>query len=130
MSEILTGITKGQGKNEDLSLLKELAEMIKDFSLCGLGRTSPNTVLSTLKYFDDEYHAHVEDKRCPAGVCKDLIEYVILEEKCTGCGACFKLCTQQAIRGESGKPHAIDASKCIKCGVCRDSCPFNAIITR
>ncbi|MCW3979954.1 MAG: 4Fe-4S binding protein [Candidatus Bathyarchaeota archaeon] len=128
MLEILTAITEGQGKKEDLGLLEELAEMVKDFSLCGLGRTSPNTVLSTLKYFGDEYQIHVKDRKCPAGVCRNLIEYVILEDKCTGCGACFKLCPQQAIKGESGKLHLIDSSRCIRCGICRDSCPFKAII--
>ncbi len=130
MLEILTAITKGHGKKEDLGLLHELAEMVKDFSLCGLGRTSPNTVLSTLRYFGNEYEVHVRDKKCPAGVCRDLIEYLILEDKCTGCGACFKLCPQQAIKGESGKLHLIDSSKCIRCGICRDSCPFKAIVTK
>jgi NADH:ubiquinone oxidoreductase subunit F (NADH-binding)/ferredoxin len=130
MLETLTSITEGRGKPEDLDLLQELAEMVKDFSLCGLGRTSPNTVLSTLKYFGEEYETHVRDKKCPAGVCRNLIEYVILEETCTGCGACLKLCPQEAIRGESGKPHQIDPSKCIRCGICRDSCPYKAIIVR
>ncbi len=130
MLEILTAITEGHGKEEDLGLLHELAEMVKDFSLCGLGRTSPNTVLSTLRYFGDEYQAHVRDKKCPAGVCRNLIEYLILEDKCTGCGACLKLCPQQAIKGESGKLHVIDSSKCIRCGICRDSCPFKAIVTK
>lgn len=130
MLEILTDITKGRGKKEDLDLLKELAEMVKDFSLCGLGKTSPNTVLSTLKYFNDEYRAHIEDKKCPAGICRSLIKYVILEDKCTGCGACFKLCPQQAIKGELGELHVIDSSKCIRCGICRDSCPFKAITTK
>jgi len=128
MLEIVTAITEGRGKNEDLVLLQELAEMVKDFSLCGLGRTSPNTVLSTLKYFGQEYQTHVKEKKCPAGVCRNLIQYVILEDKCTGCGACFKLCPHQAINGEVGKLHVIDSSKCIRCGICRDSCPFKAII--
>ncbi|MGD8506051.1 MAG: NADH-ubiquinone oxidoreductase-F iron-sulfur binding region domain-containing protein [Candidatus Bathyarchaeota archaeon] len=128
MLEILTDITEGRGKEEDLTLLQELAEMIKDFSLCGLGKTSPNTVLSTLRYFRDEYETHVKDKKCPAGICRSLIEYKILEGKCTGCGACFKLCPQQAIQGEPEKLHVIDSKKCIRCGICRDSCPFNAII--
>jgi len=128
MLEILTDITAGRGKEEHLTLLQELAEMIKDFSLCGLGQTSPNTVLSTLRYFGDEYRIHVENRRCPAGVCRSLIEYRIIEDKCTGCGACFKLCPQQAIQGEPKKPHVIDSAKCVRCGVCRDSCPFDAII--
>jgi len=130
MLEIVTDITTGRAKKENLELLQELAEMVKDFSLCGLGRTSPNTVLSTLKYFQDEYQTHVKDKRCTAGICKDLIEYSILEDKCTGCGACLKLCPQQAIQGEPKNPHIIDPSKCIRCGVCRDACPFEAIMVK
>ena len=129
MLEIITDITAGRGKEEDLELLQELAETVKDFSLCGLGKTAPNTVLSTLRYFRDEYEAHVRDKKCPAGVCKDLIEYFILEDKCTGCGACLKLCPQQAIDAY-GLIHTIDPAKCIRCGICRDACPFEAIIVK
>lgn len=130
MLEIVTNITAGRAKKEDLELLQELAEMVKDFSLCGLGRTSPNTVLSTLKYFQDEYQTHVEDKKCTAGICRDLIEYFVLEDKCTGCGACLKLCPQQAIQGEPKNPHTIDPSTCIRCGVCRDACPYEAIMVK
>ena len=130
MLEIVTDITAGRAKKENLELLQELAEMVKDFSLCGLGRTSPNTVLSTLKYFQDEYQTHVKDKKCTAGICKGLIEYFILEDKCTGCGACLKLCPQQAIQGEPKNHHTIDPSKCIRCGVCRDVCPFEAIMVK
>ena len=130
MLEIVTDITAGRAKKENLELLQELAEMIKDFSLCGLGRTSPNTVLSTLKYFQDEYKTHVKDKKCTAGICKDLIEYFILEDKCTGCGACLKLCPQQAIQGKPKNPYTIDPGKCIRCGVCRDACPFEAIMVK
>ncbi|UCD97045.1 MAG: 4Fe-4S binding protein, partial [Candidatus Bathyarchaeota archaeon] len=130
MLEIVTDITAGRAEEEDLELLKDLAEMVKDFSLCGLGRTSPNTVLSTLRYYYDEYQTHVKDRRCPAGVCKELIEFSILEDKCTGCGACLKLCPQQAIQGESKSPHSIDSDKCIRCGVCRDACPFEAIVLK
>jgi len=130
MLEIITDITKGLGKEEDLKLLQELAEMVKDFSLCGLGKTAPNTVLSTLRYFRDEYEAHVRKKKCPGGVCKGLVEYFILEDKCTGCGACLKLCPQQAIRGEPKKLHIIDSAKCVRCGICRDACPFEAITVR
>jgi len=129
MLEVITGITAGRGKEEDLELLQELAEMIKDFSLCGLGKTSPNTVLSTLRYFRDEYEAHVRDKKCPAGVCRGLIEYVILEDKCTGCGACLKLCPQKAIN-VYGLVHTIDPTKCVRCGICRDACAFDAIIVK
>lgn len=130
MLEIITDITEGRGKEEDLELLQELAETVKDFSLCSLGQTAPNTVLSTLKYFRDEYEAHVRDKKCPAGICKDLIEYFILDDKCTGCGACLKLCPQQAIQGEPKKPHVIFSENCIRCGICRDACPVEAIMVR
>jgi NADH-quinone oxidoreductase subunit F len=129
MLEIVTNITAGRGKEEDLELLHELAETVKDFSLCGLGKTAPNTVLSTLRYFRDEYYAHVRDRKCPAGICRDLIEYFILEKKCTGCGACLKLCPQQAIDAY-GLIHTIDSAKCIRCGICRDACPFEAIVVR
>jgi NADH:ubiquinone oxidoreductase subunit F (NADH-binding)/(2Fe-2S) ferredoxin/NAD-dependent dihydropyrimidine dehydrogenase PreA subunit len=130
MLEIITDITRGEGKEEDLRLLQELAETVKDFSLCGLGKTAPNTVLSTLKYFWEEYEAHVRDRKCPAGVCKELIQYFILEDKCTGCDACLKLCPQQAIQGEPRKPYKINQDRCVKCGTCRDACPFEAIIVR
>lgn len=127
MLEILVTITNGLGKEEDLKLLGELAETVKGFSLCSLGKTAPNPVLSTLKYFRDEYEAHVRDKKCPAGICKDLIEYFILDDKCTGCGACLKLCPQKTIQGEPKKPHIIFSENCIRCGICRDACPFEAI---
>ncbi len=130
MLGIVTDIIAGQGKEEDLELLQELAEMVKNFSLCGLGLTAPNPVLSTLRYFRDEYEVHVRDRKCPAGICKDLIEYFILEDKCTGCGACLKLCPQQAIQGESKKLHIIDPSKCIRCGICRDACPYEAVVVK
>jgi len=130
MLEIITDITAGRGKEEDPELLQELAEMVRDFSLCALGGTAPNTVLSTLMYFRDEYEAHVRDKKCPAGICKDLIEYFILEDKCTGCGACLKLCPQQAIQGEPKKLHMVDPAKCIRCGICRDACTFEAIMVK
>jgi len=130
MLEIVVDITKGRGKEEDLELLQELAEMVKDFSLCALGGTAPNPVLSTLRYFRDEYEAHVRDKKCPAGICKDIIEYFILEDKCTGCTACLKLCPQQAIQGEPKKLHIIDSAKCIRCGICRDACPYEAIMVK
>jgi len=129
MLEVVTDITAGRGKEDDLELLQELAKMVKEFSLCGLGKTAPNTVLSTLRYFRDEYEAHVRDKKCPAGICRDLIEYFILEDKCTGCGACLRLCPQHAIDAY-GLIHTIDPAKCIRCGICRDACPFEAIIVR
>ncbi|UCC59055.1 MAG: NADH-quinone oxidoreductase subunit NuoF [Candidatus Bathyarchaeum sp.] len=130
MLEIVVSITKGLGTEEDLKLLEELAKMVKDFSLCGLGTTAPNPVLSTLRYFRDEYEAHVRDKKCPAGICKDLIEYYILDDKCTGCAACLKLCPQKAIQGELKKPHIISSENCIRCGICKDACPVEAIIVR
>jgi NADH:ubiquinone oxidoreductase subunit F (NADH-binding)/(2Fe-2S) ferredoxin/Pyruvate/2-oxoacid:ferredoxin oxidoreductase delta subunit len=130
MLEITTNITKGQGTKEDMDLLQEMAETIRDFSLCGLGQTAPNTVLSTLRYFRKEYEAHVLEKRCPAGVCKALIQYTILKEKCTGCGACKALCPSQAIQGEPKKTHIIDLAKCVKCNTCRDVCKFEAVAVK
>jgi NADH-quinone oxidoreductase subunit F len=130
MLEILIDITLGKGNEEDLELLQELAETVKDFSLCGLGQTAPNTVLSTLRYFRDEYDVHIRDKKCAAGICKALIEYLIIEGKCTGCGACLKLCPQKAIQGDPKKPHMIDSGKCIKCGICQDACTFEAIMIK
>ena len=128
MYEILTDITEGRGKEEDLDLLKELGEVIKDTSLCGLGQTAPNPVLTTLKYFENEYIAHIKEKRCPAKVCKALIRYVIDPEKCTGCGLCKKNCPQQAIEGDPKEPHLIVQDRCIKCGVCYEVCRFGAVI--
>jgi NADH-quinone oxidoreductase subunit F len=130
MLEIITNITVGQGKEQDLELLQEMAEMVRDFSLCGLGQTAPNTVLSTLRYFREEYEAHIRDKKCVAGICKSLIEYLILEDKCTGCGACKALCPAQAIEGEPKKLYVIDTTKCIKCNTCRDVCKFAAVKVR
>ena len=130
MLEIVVNITNGLGEEEDLKLLQELAETVKDFSLCGLGQTASNPVLSTLRYFRDEYEAHVREKKCPAGICKNLIEYYILENLCTGCGSCLKLCPQQAIQGDPKKTHMIDPVKCIRCGICLDACTFEAIIIK
>jgi len=128
MLEILTRITRGEGELADIDRLVRLGEMIKEASLCGLGQTAPNPVLSTIRYFRDEYEAHIVEKRCPAGVCKALIRYTISEEKCTGCGACRKTCPAEAIVGEPKKPHAIVYDKCIKCGVCKDRCRFDAVL--
>lgn len=125
--EILDKITKGQGTMEDLDRLEELCESIKAGSLCGLGQTAPNPVLSTLRYFRDEYIAHVRDKVCPAGVCKALSRYEIDPEKCRGCSLCSKECPVGAISGEIKKPFVIDQEKCIKCGACMAKCPFKAI---
>ena len=128
MLEILTNITNGKGKLEDLELLIELGNEIKKTSLCALGGTAPNPVLTTLKYFKDEYIAHIIDKKCPAKVCKSLIKYRILQEKCSGCMLCLKICPVNAISGERKKPHIIDQQKCSKCGSCFDICRFSAII--
>ncbi|WP_031513641.1 NADH-quinone oxidoreductase subunit NuoF [Desulfofalx alkaliphila] len=129
MLEILTSITKGQATEEDLALLEELAYIVRDGSLCGLGKTAPNPVLTTLRYFRDEYEAHVRDKKCPVGVCKDLQDYFIDAEKCKGCGLCVRVCPAGAITGEKKQPHTIDISKCAKCGTCIEKCKFDAIYT-
>jgi NADH-quinone oxidoreductase subunit F len=128
MYEILTDIVEGRGREEDIDLLEELGQTIKDTSLCGLGQTAANPVLSTIRYFKDEYLAHIRDKRCPAGVCKALIRYEIDEELCTGCVLCKKNCPQEAIIGEPKKLHTIIQEKCIKCGICRDLCKYDAVI--
>ncbi len=125
--ELLTKITEGRGEIEDIATLEELAEMVKESSLCGLGQTAPNPVLSTLRYFRDEYETHIKNKRCPAGVCKALITYVINSEKCTACGICKKVCPSNAIAGEKKVPHTIDPEKCIRCGACISACKFDAI---
>ncbi len=127
MLEILRRMTKGLGKEGDIELLEELARTIKDSALCGLGQTAPNPVLSTLRYFRDEYEAHIYEKRCPAGICKDLAVYSIDPDKCIGCTACARKCPQQCISGEKKKLHIIDTANCIKCGVCKDACKFDAV---
>lgn len=127
MLEILEDISKGKAKEADLELLETLARVVKDASLCALGGTAPNPVLTTLRYFRNEYEAHIKDKKCPAHICPDLIHYSINKEKCTGCGLCLKECPQTAISGEKKKPHSIDKSKCIKCGVCFEVCKFDAV---
>ncbi len=128
--EILDKITSGKGTLEDIDKLEELCYYIKENSLCGLGQTAPNPVLSTLKFFRDEYIAHVVDKKCPAGVCKDLLSFSIEADKCKGCTLCAKKCPVGAISGAVKEAHTIDTSKCIKCGVCMDSCKFKAIIKK
>ena len=127
MYEILDKITKGQGTLEDLDRLEELGKYIKDNALCGLGQTAPNPVLSTLRYFRDEYVAHVVDKKCPAGVCKALLQYKIDPAKCKGCTLCARNCPAGCISGKVKEPHVIDQSKCLKCGACMDNCKFGAI---
>ncbi|MEG1139418.1 MAG: NADH-quinone oxidoreductase subunit NuoF [Lachnospiraceae bacterium] len=127
MLEILTKITEGKGTMEDLDKLEELAYYIKDNALCGLGQTAPNPVLSTLRYFREEYVAHIEKKQCPAGVCKALLAYKIDPNKCKGCTLCAKNCPADAIYGSIREAHVIDLNKCIKCGTCIDKCRFGAI---
>ncbi len=127
MLEILTKITKGQATMEDLDKLEELCYYIKDNSLCGLGQTAPNPVLSTLRFFRDEYEAHIKEKRCPAGVCKALLSYHINPDKCKGCTLCARNCPNNAIIGSVKNPHIIDTEKCIKCGACMEKCKFGAI---
>ena len=127
MLEILTKITKGQATMEDLDKLEDLCYYVKSNSLCGLGQTAPNPVLSTLRYFRDEYEAHIKEKRCPAGVCKALLSYNIDRDKCRGCTLCARTCPAGAIMGSVKNPHVIDQTKCIKCGACMEKCKFGAI---
>ena len=127
MLEILTDICSGKGSEEDLELLESLCHTVEEASLCALGKTAPNPVLTTLKYFKDEYLAHINEKRCPAGVCPDLTAYEIDEKLCKGCGVCAKNCPASAISGERGKAHRLDEACCVKCGNCIDNCKFNAV---
>jgi NADH:ubiquinone oxidoreductase subunit F (NADH-binding)/(2Fe-2S) ferredoxin/ferredoxin len=129
MLKVLTNISKGQGKEGDIELLEELSEVTRDASLCALGRTAANPVLSTIRYFRDEYEAHIKEKRCPAYVCKELISYYIDPEKCQACMICFRQCPAQAIAGDKNQIHVIDQEKCTKCGTCFEVCPprFGAV---
>ncbi len=129
MLEVLKRITEGEGRDGDVETLLELADLIKRSSLCGLGQGAPNPVLTTIKYFRDEYDAHIKDKKCPAGVCKKLTVFHIDKEACKACGLCKRSCPTNAIMGEPGVKHEIDQEKCIKCGSCRDVCPFDAVRT-
>jgi NADH-quinone oxidoreductase subunit F len=128
--EIVTDITQGRGRCEQIELLVELSKTMTETSLCALGRMAPNPVLSTLRYFRDEYDAHIYRKQCPAGVCRSLVHYEINPLNCTGCGACLKVCPYKAISGQAKRPHTIDANTCGKCGVCRDVCEFEAVTVR
>ncbi|MDD2555795.1 MAG: NADH-ubiquinone oxidoreductase-F iron-sulfur binding region domain-containing protein [Syntrophaceticus sp.] len=128
--ETLTRICEGKGKLEDLDLLESMSSTIQQAALCALGRTAPNPVLSTLKYFRDEYLEHINNHRCPAGICKELTEFYVDEELCTGCGRCRRNCPADAITGEKKKAHIIDSEKCIKCGECINNCKFQAIKVR
>jgi NADH:ubiquinone oxidoreductase subunit F (NADH-binding)/(2Fe-2S) ferredoxin/NAD-dependent dihydropyrimidine dehydrogenase PreA subunit len=130
MKEILERISVGEGKEDDIETLEELGFILENGALCGLGISAANPVLTAIKYFRDEYEAHIKDKKCPAGVCKELIEYGIDPEKCNGCTLCARKCPQDAIKGEKKKVHTIDTSKCIKCGICYDVCRFDAVFRR
>lgn len=127
MLEILNRIVKGEGKEGDIELLEELCYSIKDGALCGLGQTAPNPVLTTIKYFRNEYEAHINEKKCPAKGCTDLLSYTIEPDKCRGCTLCGKKCPVNAISGEIKSAHTIDNTKCIKCGTCAEVCRFGAV---
>jgi NADH-quinone oxidoreductase subunit F len=127
MLEILERITHGQGQDGDIELLEELCYKIKDGSMCGLGQTAPNPVLTTLKYFRNEYEDHIYHKKCTAKSCKPLLTYSVITENCVGCGACRRNCPVEAISGEKKMPHEINQDLCIKCGKCHTVCKFDAI---
>jgi NADH:ubiquinone oxidoreductase subunit F (NADH-binding)/(2Fe-2S) ferredoxin/Pyruvate/2-oxoacid:ferredoxin oxidoreductase delta subunit len=130
MLAILTGICEGRGKEGDIEMLEELGMMMQKFSLCGLGTSAPNPVLTNILYFREEYETHIRDKKCPAGVCKSLFYYEIDADACTGCGVCARKCPQEAISGKKKQPHELNQDKCIKCGICYDACKFNAVVVR
>jgi len=128
MLEIVNDIAEGRGRPEQIGLLEELADTVAQTSLCGLGKTAPNPVLSTLRYFRDEFLAHIQDNRCTAGVCRALTLYAISPDVCNGCGVCLRACPTGAITGKKKKPHYIDPEKCSRCGICRSECKFDAIL--
>jgi len=130
MLDILEDIFAGRGRPGVIELLQEVGQAVKDGSLCALGGTAPNPVLTTIRYFRDEYEAHINEKRCPAGTCKALVSYYIDAEKCQGCGICLRACPAEAIRGGKRLVHVIDQAKCIKCGTCLEVCPakFGAVV--
>ena len=126
--QVLQGITEGRGEEGDIELLQDLGAILRDGSLCGLGTSAANPVLSTLRYFREEYETHIRNKKCPAGVCRELFQYFIDPERCEGCHRCVGVCPQQAVSGEKRQPHSMDQSKCIKCGACVEVCKFGAIV--
>ena len=130
MLNLLEHITRGEGQSGDIERLEQLAQLVKSTSLCALGGTAPNPVLTTIRYFRDEYEAHIHEKRCPALVCRKLISYYILPDKCEGCGICLRGCPVEAISGGKRMVHIIDQDKCTKCGTCLDVCPerFSAVV--
>jgi NAD-dependent dihydropyrimidine dehydrogenase PreA subunit len=130
LHELLSQITEGKAEEDTMQRLAALGDTIKKTSLCGLGQSSPNPVLSTMKFFRDEYLEHINDHKCSAGVCKNLMQYFIISEKCIGCTACARNCPQSCITGKVKQPHEIDQTKCIKCGVCYQKCKFAAIEIR
>jgi ferredoxin len=129
MLRILTLITEGKARPEDLDLLERLARTVKSASLCGLGGSAPNPVLTAIRYFRDEFEAHIRDKKCPAGVCRELITFRIDEKACPGCAICPTVCAVGAVTGERKKPHVIDIEKCTRCGACRQVCPTDAVVS-
>ena len=130
MLRLLTDICEGRGQLSDLDLLEELCHTLADSSLCALGKSAPNPVLTTLKYFREEYEAHIREHRCPAGVCPALTSFAIDQSKCVGCGACKRACPAGVISGEVRQPHTIDPARCIACGSCREACKFGAVETK
>ena len=128
MLALLTDICEGRGRSGDLELLEELGQMVKNASLCGLGQTAPNPLLSSLRYFREEYEAHIRDHRCPAAVCRTLMHYEIDPDECIGCGRCQKECPQDAISGTRKEPHEIDQTRCVRCGACLEVCPSTAVV--